>query len=86
MEPGVYAAGARFYASLVIIVSAPVQRIGFWGFSVLVRTFGSGLLGQDLGTVGTGDGGLGLGLDNFFCIDTYMKRSKEDKSSYQFAT
>ena len=39
----VHAAGARVYASLVIIVSAPVQRIGFWGFSVLVRTFGSGL-------------------------------------------
>ena len=65
----------------VIIGSAQVQKIGFWGFSHLVW-----LLGQDLGTVGTGDGGLGLGLDNFFCIDTYMKRSKEDKSSYQFAT
>ena len=55
MEPRVYAAGARVYASLVIIVSAPVQRIGFWGFSVLVRTFVQGL-GDYL------DGGLGLGL------------------------
>ena len=59
MEPGVYAAGARVYASLVIIVSAPVQRIGFWGFSVLVRTFGSGL-----GDCWDGGLGLGLGLDN----------------------
>ena len=58
MEPRVYAAGARVYASLVIIVSAPVQRIGFGGFSVLVRTFGSGL--GVLGTVGTGDLDLGL--------------------------
>ena len=41
----------------VIIVSAPVQRIGFWGFSVLVTTFGSGL-----GTVGMGDSDLDLGL------------------------
>ena len=57
MGPRVYAAGARVYASLVIIVSAPVQRIGFWGFSVLVRTFGSGL-------GNCWDGGLGLGLDN----------------------
>ena len=39
----------------VIIVSAPVQRIGFLGFLDL---------GQDLGPVGTGDWGLGLGLDN----------------------
>ena len=38
-------------------VSAPVQRIGFWGLSVLARTFGSGL-----GTVGTGDSDLDLGL------------------------
>ena len=59
MEPRVYAAGARVYASLVIIVSAPVQRIGFWGFSVLVRTFGSGL-----GDCWDGGLGLGLGLDN----------------------
>ena len=44
----------------VIIVSAPVQRIGFWGFSVLVRTFGSGL-----GDCWDGGLGLGLGLDNF---------------------
>ena len=54
----VYGVGARVYGSLVIIVSAPVQRIGFWGFSDLVRTFGSGL----------GDcwnGRLGLGLDNW---------------------
>ena len=53
----VYGVGARVYGSLVIIVSAPVQRIGFWGFSDLVRTFGSGL-----GTVGTGDSDLDLGL------------------------
>ena len=59
MEPRVYAAGARVYASLVIIVSAPVQRIGFWGFSVLVMTFGSGL-----GDCWDGGLGLGLGLDN----------------------
>ena len=59
MEPRVYAAGARVYASLVIIVSAPVQRIGFWGFSVLVRTFGSGL--GDCWDRGLG---LGHGLDN----------------------
>ena len=39
----------------VIIVSAPVQRIGFWGFSVSIRTFGS-----RLGTVGTGDSDLDL--------------------------
>ena len=43
----------------VIIVSAPVQRIGFWGFSVLVRTFVSGL--RDCWDGGLG---LGLGLDN----------------------
>ena len=36
---------------------SPVQRIGFWGFSDFVRTFGSGL-----GTVGTGDSDLDLGL------------------------
>ena len=41
----------------MIIVSAQVQRIGFGGFSDLVRTFGSGL-GD------CWDGGLGLGLDN----------------------
>ena len=39
----------------VIIMSAPVQRFGFLGFSDLVWTFGP---------VGTGDLGLGLGLDN----------------------
>ena len=43
----------------VIIVLAPVQRIGFLGFLDLVWT-----QGQDLGPVGTGDWGLGLGLDN----------------------
>ena len=43
----------------VIIESAPVQRIGFWGFSDLVRTFGSGL-----GNCWNGGLGLGLGLDN----------------------
>ena len=55
----VYGVGARVYGSLVIIVSAPVQRIGFWGFSVLVRTFVSGL--RDCWDGGLG---LGLGLDN----------------------
>ena len=34
----VYGVGARVYGSLVIIVSAPVQRIGFLGFSDFVRT------------------------------------------------
>ena len=58
MEPGVYAAGARVYASLVIIVSAPVQRIGFWGFSVLVRTW----------DYWDGGLGLGLGLDNLLSM------------------
>ena len=48
----VYGVGARVYGSLVIIVSAPVQRIGFWGFTEL--------LGQDLETVGTGDSDLDL--------------------------
>ena len=43
----------------VIIVSAPVQKIGFWGFSELVRTLGSGSGAcWDMGL------GLGLGLDN----------------------
>ena len=59
VEPRVYAAGARVYASLVIIVSAPVQRIGFQGFSVQVRTFRS-----ELGDCWDGGLGLGLGLDN----------------------
>ena len=40
---------------------SPVQRIGFWGFSDFVRTFGSGL-----GTVGTGDSDLDLGLTIHF--------------------
>ena len=39
----------------VIIVSSPVQRIGFWGFLDLVLT-----LGQDLGPVETEDRDLGL--------------------------
>ena len=43
----------------VIIVSAPVQRIGVLGFFRLCLTLGSGF-----GAVGTGDWGLGLGLDN----------------------
>ena len=47
----------------MIIVSAPVQRIGFWGFSVLVRTFGSGL--GDCWDRGLG---LGLGLDNLLTV------------------
>ena len=41
----------------VIIMSAPVQKFGFGGFSDLVRPFG-----QDWGTVGTGDSDLDLGL------------------------
>ena len=48
----------------VIIVSAPVQNIGFWGFSDLVRT-----LVQDLGTVGMWDSDLGLTkIKTFFCF------------------
>ena len=43
----------------VIIVSAPVQILGFFGF------FRLGLdLGSDLGTYWDGGLGLGLGLDN----------------------
>ena len=43
----------------VIIVSAPAQRIGFFGF------FRLGLdLGSTLGTYWDGGLGLGLGLDN----------------------
>ena len=42
----------------MIIVSAPVQNIGFLDFSDLVWT-----QGQDYGPDGTGDWGLGLGLD-----------------------
>ena len=38
----------------VIIVSAQSKELGFWVFR----------LGQDLGPAGTGDWGLGLGLDN----------------------
>ena len=34
----VYGVGARVYGSLVIIVSAQVQRIGFLGSSDFVRT------------------------------------------------
>ena len=69
MGARVYGVGARVYGSLVIIVSAPVQRIGFWGFSVLVRTSGSGLGdcwngGLGLGDCWDGGLGLGLGLDN----------------------
>ena len=41
----------------VIIVSAPFQKIGFWGFQTW-----SGLWGQDLGPIGTGDWDLDLGL------------------------
>ena len=48
----------RFVAH-VIIVSTPVQRIGILFFLDLVLTYG-----QDLGPFGTGDWGLGLGLDN----------------------
>ena len=54
---GEWAGGYVVVVAHVIIVSAPVQRIGFWGFSDFVRTFGSGL-----GTVGTGDSDLDLGL------------------------
>ena len=53
----VYGVGARVYGSLVIIESAPVQRIGF----LIFKTW-SGLLGPDLGTIGTGDWDLDLGL------------------------
>ena len=53
----VYGVGARVYGSLVIIESAPVQRIGF----LIFQTW-SGLWGPDLGTVGTGDLDLDLGL------------------------
>ena len=38
----VYGVRARVYGSLVIIVSAPVQRIGFWGFFRLGLTLESG--------------------------------------------
>ena len=75
MEPGVYAAGARVYASLVIIVSAPVQRIGFWGFSVLVRTFGSGL--GDCWDRGLG---LGLGLDNSLILLIFCPSKTQSKN------
>ena len=53
----VYGVGARVYGSLVIIESAPVQRIGF----LIFQTW-SGLWGPDLGTIGTGDWDLDLGL------------------------
>ena len=49
--------GVVGWVAHVIIVSAPVQRIGFWGFSVLIRTFWSGL-----GTVGMGDSDFDLGF------------------------
>ena len=52
--------GGVGWVAHVIIVSAPVQRIGFWGFSVLVRTFGSGH-----GDCWDGGLRLGLGLDNY---------------------
>ena len=48
----------------VIIVSAPVQIIGFLYF----KTW-SELRAQDLGPVGTGDWGLGPGLDNLLKIN-----------------
>ena len=53
----VYGVRARVYGSLVIIESAPVQRIWF-----LVFQTWSGLWGPDLGTIGTGDWDLNLGL------------------------
>ena len=49
---------AMWWVAHVIIVSAPVQNIGFLDFSDLVWT-----QGQDYGPDGTGDWGLGLGLD-----------------------
>ena len=52
--------GVGWWVAHVIIVSAPVQRIWFWGFLVLVRAFGSGL-----GDCWDGGLGLGLGLDNY---------------------
>ena len=45
----------------VIIVSAPVQKIGFGVFQTW-----SGLWGQDRGPVGTGDWDLDLGLTIYF--------------------
>ena len=48
----------------VIIVSAPVQKIGFWGFSDMVRTLGSGC-----GACWDRGLGLGLGLDNKLGIE-----------------
>ena len=56
---------------------SPVQRIGFWGFSDLVWPFG-----QDLGPVGTGDWGLGLGLDNM-PRETWVWRALESPSEMQ---
>ena len=51
--------GGGVVVAHVIFVSAPVQRLGFFGF------FRLGLdLGSDLGTYCDGGLGLGLGLDN----------------------
>ena len=55
----------------MIIMSAPVQRFGFLGFSDLVWTFGP---------VGTGDLGLGLGLDNN--IHPYAETGYDNKCKY----
>ena len=49
--------GIKVIKNNVIIVSAPVQKIGFLRFLDLVRIFEPGL-------VDCWDGGLGLGLDN----------------------
>ena len=47
---------AMWWVAHVIIVSAPVQRFGFLRLGLD--------LGSGFGPVGTGDLGLGLGLDN----------------------
>ena len=61
VEPRVYAAGAgaRVYASLVIIVSAPVHPKN-WVLGIF--SLGQDFWVRTLGTVGTGDSDLDLGL------------------------
>ena len=61
---------AMWWVAHVIIVSAPVQRNGFWGFSFLVRK-----LGQDFRDCWDGGLGLGLGLDNID-IDDFVQKDK----------
>ena len=63
----VYGVGARVYGSLVIIESAPVQRMGF-----LVFQTWSGLGDyRDWGL------GLGLGLDNKVILHDSLKFSNQ---------